>query len=89
MSRAHPRNHYRYGRFDGAYGRLPAPPMTNPRGGSPYRAYVDAKACDRKMRYVTKGQARQAAKQSLAQHGTELSPYRCPVCGLFHLTKRD
>lgn len=88
MSRAHPRNHYRYG-LKGARNRLPPPPTNNPRGGSPYRAFVDAKACDRKMRYVTKGQAKQAARQSLAQHGTELSPYRCPVCGLFHLTKRD
>ncbi len=68
-------------------GKPPRPAL--PSGTSPYRAYVDARACDRKLRYETKGQARQAAKHSHAEHGSDLVPYRCPACGMFHLTKRD
>jgi len=71
-------------------GNPPAPPFVPRNAHAPtYQVYVDAKACDRKMRYSSKGQAKQAARQSRAQHGSDLTPYRCPVCGLWHLTKRD
>lgn len=66
----------------------PPQPHFEPRT-STYKTFVDARACNRKMRYETKGQAKQGARTSRAQHGSILEPYRCPVCGLWHLTKRD
>lgn len=50
--------------------------------------YVNAKKCAGKWWYASKGQAKQAAKQHRARFGTVSRPYRCQICGNYHLTKK-
>lgn len=44
-------------------------------------------ACERKVRYLTKGRARDSAKRQSGASGLKLYTYECPNCGGWHITK--
>lgn len=58
------------------------------------RIHIDAELtgdthhCADKMSYMTLGAAKAAARASAKTYMHEMGVYRCPVCGLFHLTHR-
>ncbi len=47
--------------------------------------------CNYKFDYATKGEAMAAARLAARNHRSTkpLRPYKCPACGLFHLTHND
>lgn len=46
-----------------------------------------AATCERKKTYFTRDEAKSTAKRLNRLKRTNLKPYRCVVCGLYHLTK--
>jgi hypothetical protein len=56
--------------------------------GREISAQTAKKMCFQKLRFQTKNDARDFAIRGAKDHGRDkpLSPYRCALCGLFHLT---
>ncbi len=53
------------------------------RGVSPF----EHRSCTGKITYMTRKLARRSARQQRNKLHNKLRSYRCPHCGLFHLTK--
>ena len=45
--------------------------------------------CGRKKQYVTKSAALNIAKKMKKKTGIQFYYYECPLCGLYHLSKKD
>ena len=51
-------------------------------------SHHEVRSCLRKRSYHTRKLAREATRKVRGEEGEKLHVYRCPHCGLFHLTKR-
>jgi hypothetical protein len=48
---------------------------------------IERAACERKVNYRTKAEARDKASVRSRGDGVALYPYECPVCSRWHLTR--
>ena len=53
-----------------------------------YKEFIkrEEEKCDKKRVFLSRAGAKEASKKYKLKYGTSFKVYRCPYCGLYHLT---